>query len=350
MIGLRRNAFPLASAVICWAILSRVAFAAQPSKPAKTYPTLGHIDRLDPRFDKLIAKDAQIEVLATGFDWVEGPVWFKEGGYLLFSEIPKNSIYKWKEGDGEGISLFLKPSGFTGVGDYGGEPGTNGLTTDSAGRLVACEHGDRRISRLEKDGGKRTLADNFEGKRFNSPNDLCFHSSGDIFFTDPPYGLPKKWDDPRRELDFCGVYRLRPDGEVRLLTKEMTRPNGIALSPDEKTLYVAQSDPEKAIWMAFPFKEDGSLDKGRVFFDATPLVRTGKRGLPDGMKIDKDGNLFATGPGGVCILSPDGTHLGTIETGESTSNCAWGDDGSSLYITADMYLLRVHTLTKGNRF
>ncbi len=169
---------------------------------------------------------------------------------------------KWKEADG--VSLFMKPSGFTGVTDYGHEPGSNGLTVDSQGRVVFCEHGDRRISRLEKDGGKRTLADNFEGKRLNSPNDLCYRSNGDLYFTDPPYGLPKNADDPRRELDFYGVYRLTPDGKLTVLTQEMTRPNGIAFSPDEKTLYVAQSDPQRAIWMAFPVNADGTLGKGRV--------------------------------------------------------------------------------------
>jgi gluconolactonase len=251
---------------------------------------------------------------------------------------------KWKAG--EGISLFMKPSGYTGVADYGREPGCNGLTLDREGRLVLCEHGDRRVARLEKGGGKRTLADNYMGKRLNSPNDLVFHSSGALYFTDPPYGLPKQADDPRREMDFCGVYRLAPDGRLTLLTREMTRPNGIAFSPDEKTLYVAQSDPRKAIWMAFPVKSDGTLEEGRVFYDATPMV--GKMpGLPDGLKVDRGGNLFATGPGGVHVFSPDGKSLGRIDTGEATANCAWGDDGSTLYITADMYLCRVRTRTKG---
>jgi gluconolactonase len=309
-----------------------------------TYPTIGQIHRLDPRLDQLLGKDARIEVLAAGFDWSEGPIWIKDGGYLLFSDIPRNSIMKWHEE--EGISLFLKPSGFTGVGDYGKEPGSNGLTLDAMGRLVLCEHGDRRVSRLEKDGGKKTLVDNYQGKRLNSPNDVVFRSNGDMYFTDPPYGLPRNWDDPRRELDFCGVYRLAKDGSLSVLTKTMTRPNGLAFSPDEKTFYVAQSDPQKAIWMSFPVKADGSVGEGKIFADVTSMV--GKYpGLPDGLKVDQQGNIWATGPGGVHILAPDGKLLGRLETGEATANVAWGGDGSTLYITADMYLCRVQTRTKG---
>jgi len=199
---------------------------------------------------------------------------------------------------------------------------------------------------MDPDGGKRTLVDNYQGKRLNSPNDGVLHSSGDLYFTDPPYGLPKQADDPRRELDFCGVFRLSADGKLTLLTKEMTRPNGIAFSPDEKTLYVANSDPEQAVWKAFPVKADGTLGPSRVFADVTAMA--GKfPGLPDGMKVDRDGNLWATGPGGVHIFAPDGTRLGRLDTGEATANAAWGDDGSTLYITADMYVCRVRTKTKG---
>ena len=308
------------------------------------FPTLGRIIREDPRLDQLIPTDARIEVLGSGFEWTEGPVWIKDGGHLLFSDIPRNSVLKWKEG--AGVTLFMKPSGYTGVADYGREPGSNGLTLDARGRLVLCEHGDRRISRLEPEGGKRTLADSYEGKRLNSPNDAVFKSNGDLYFTDPPYGLPKNFDDPRRELDFCGVYRLGRDGRVTLLTKEMTRPNGLAFSPDERTLYVAQSDPKRAIWMAFPVQADGTLGQGRVFNDATSMVDK-LPGLPDGMKVDKGGYVFATGPGGVHVFAPDGQRLGRIETGERTSNCAWGDDGSTLYLTADMYVCRIKTRTKG---
>jgi gluconolactonase len=312
------------------------------------YPSFGKVVRKDARLDALIPTGAQMEQLADGFEWSEGPVWIKDGGYLLFSDIPRNSVMRWREG--EGIKVFMKPSGYTGVVDYGGEPGSNGLTIDPQGRIVFCEHGDRRVSRLEKDGGKKTLVDSYQGKRLNSPNDVAFKSNGDMYFTDPPYGLPKNFDDPRRELDFCGVYRLSTDGQLTLLTAEMTRPNGIAFSPDEKTLYVAQSDPAAPIWNAFDVKGDGTLGQGRVFYDASPWVKAGQKGLPDGMKIDHSGNLFATGPGGLQIFAPDGTHLGTLETGQATANCAWGGDGSTLYICADMYLARIKLTTKGNRF
>ncbi len=313
------------------------------------YPSFGNIDRKDERLDKLVSRDGQMEKLAEGFDWSEGPVWINEGRYLLFSDVPRNEVLKWAEGDTQ-ATRWMKPSGYTGVIDYSPEPGSNGLTVDAEGRVIFCEHGDRRISQLTKNGGKRTLVDNYEGKRLNSPNDLAYKSNGDLYFTDPPYGLPKNFDDPRRELDFCGVYRLSKDGKTTLLTKEMTRPNGIAFAPGERTLYVAQSDPEAAIWRAFEVKGDGTLGKSRVFFDATSAAKAGKKGLPDGMKVDRQGNLFATGPGGVYIFAADGTHLGTLETGEATGNCAWGDDGKTLYIVADMYLVRIKLNTTGNGF
>lgn len=307
----------------------------------RNFPSIGKIERFDAALDPLIAPDARIEVLASGLDWSEGPVWVKDGGYLLFSDIPRNSVMKWVEG--AGVSLFLKPSGFTGAGEYGRESGSNGLAVDAQGRLIFCEHGDRRISRLEPNGGKRTLVDNYMG---NSPNDAVVRSNGDIYFTDPPYGLPKDWDDPRRELDFNGVYRMSKDGQLTLLTKEVTRPNGIAFSPDEKTLYVAQSEAKRAIWMAYPLQEDGTLGTGRVFADVTSMVGKLPGGC-DGLKVDRNGNLFATGPGGVHIYSPEGKLLGRLNTGERTANCAWGDDGSTLYMTADMYLCRVKTRTRG---
>jgi gluconolactonase len=210
-----------------------------------------------------------------------------------------------------------------------------------------CQHGDRRVARREKDGRFTTLADRYQGKRLNSPNDLVFKSNGDLYFTDPPYGLPKQADDPERELAFCGVYRRAGSGEITLLTKDLTRPNGLAFSPDEKTLYVAVSDPEAPRWMAYDVTPDGTLGSGRVFFDAASLCKQGRKGLPDGLKVDRQGHLFATGPGGVLVLSPDGRHLGTLATGEATANCAFGDDGRTLYITADMHLCRVRLATRG---
>lgn len=310
---------------------------------------IGQLVVADNAFYDLIDKDAKIEVLAEGFDWSEGPAWVKNGGYLLFSDVPRNTIYKWKEG--EGITEFLKPSGYTGKMPYGDEPGSNGLIINKNGNLVACEHGDRRVSEMPLDiGGKRTLADNHAGKRFNSPNDVIQKSNGDYYFTDPPYGLPKKWDDTTRETGIFGVYRIAKNGLVTLLIRTMTRPNGLAFSPDEKTLYVAQSDPDKAVIMAFPVLPDGTVNKGKVLYDATSDVKKGLKGLPDGLRVDAKGNLFATGPGGVLVITPAGKLLGRIDTGEATANCSWGDDGTVLYITADMYLCRIKTKTKGAKY
>jgi gluconolactonase len=307
----------------------------------------GTIERLDPAMDALVPLDATLEKLAEGFDWAEGPVWIKSEGCLLFSDVPQNVVYRWKQG--EAITVFLKPSGYTGATARGGESGSNGLTVDAQGRLVLCQHGDRRVARLEKDGRFTTLADRYQGKRFNSPNDLVFRSNGDLYFTDPPYGLEQGNNDPAKELPFNGVYRLKPDGELTLLTAELTFPNGLAFSPDEKTLYVAVSDPKRAVWMAYEVQADGTLGRGRVLFDATHMVGA-KKGLPDGLKVDRHGNLFATGPGGVLVISPEGKHLGTINTGQATANCAWGNDGSVLYITADMILCRIKTRTRGAGF
>lgn len=214
---------------------------------------------------------------------------------------------------------------------------------------MLCEHGDRRITRHEDDKRKTTLADRYEGKRLNSPNDLVFRSNGDLYFTDPPFSLPKAFDDPRKELDFNGVYRLTTTGKLTLLTKDIKAPNGIAFSPDEKILYVSNADPNRAVWMAFDVKDDGTLANGRLFFDATAWTNT-KKGVPDGMKVDKEGNLFAAGPGGIHIFASDGTHLGSIETGVATSNCAWGNDGSVLYITAGTAVYRIRLGTRGVGF
>ncbi len=315
-----------------------------------TYPTIGSIESLDPAFDQLVLPDARLEILTEGFEWTEGPVWIPEGGYLLFSDIPPNNIYKWKEG--EGRSLFLNPSGYTGTKERGGEVGSNGLTLDPEGRLVLCQHGDRQMARLDSplDSPKPnyiTLADRYGGKRLNSPNDCVFKSNGDLYFTDPPYGLEGNIDDPEKELDFQGVFRLSADGELTLLTDELSRPNGLAFSPDERILYVSNSDPKQAVWMAYDLNDDGTISSGQVFFDATEFIPD-RTGLPDGFKLDRNGNLFATGPGGVFVFDPSGKHLGLFDTTQPTSNCAWGDDGSTLYISANMYLLRIRLNTIGN--
>lgn len=321
-----------------------VAGSGGPSASVEAPPqTIGTIERLDPAIDSLVPSDAVIEVLAEGFDWAEGPVWIEDGEYLLFSDVPQNRIYRWKEGAGH--QVWLEPSGYTGDALRGGGPGSNGLLLDSEGRLVLCQHGDRRVARMDAPVTApepifTTLADRYEGKRFSSPNDAVFDSRGALFFTDPPYGLPDGPDDPTKETPFNGVYRLGVDGEVTLLTDELSRPNGIALSPDEKTLYVANSDPERAIWMAYDLLPSGRIENGRVFFDATEQVAE-RPGLPDGLKVDEAGNLFATGPGGVLVFSPDGRHLGTIRTTQATANCAFDQDGTTLYMTAGSYLLRV---------
>ena len=329
-----------------------MAGTAQDNKPAATSAATGSnsaakIVRLDTALDKLVPADAKVEKLVDGHKWVEGPVWNRKDRYLLFSDIPNNTINKWKEG--EGISVFMKPSGYTGAKPRGGEPGSNGLLLDSKGRLILCEHGDRQVTRLEKNGKKTVLAGKYMGKRLNSPNDAVFRSNGDLYFTDPPYGLEKVWDDPARELDFCGIYRISKDGQLTLLTKELTRPNGLTFSLDEKTLYVANSDPKLPYIYAFDVKDDGTLGKHRIFFDTSKWVGKTK-GLPDGMKLDVNGNLWTTGPGGVWVLTPDGTPLGRLDTGVATANCAFAEDGSVLYMAADHDLCKVQTSTKGKGF
>ena len=325
---------------------TNVTALAQPNE--QPYKILGTIERFDDQLDELLSDDAKLEVLAEGFTWTEGPVWMggAKDGYLLFSDIPRNSIFKWTEKGG--IELFMNPSGYTGVTYYGLEPGSNGLLKDRDGNLIMCEHGDRRISVLTKGGGKRTLVDNYRGKRLNSPNDAVLKSNGDIYFTDPPYGLPMREKDPRRELEHFGVYRVSgSDGSLSLMTTELQRPNGIGFSPDEKVLYVAQSDPKRAIWMRFPVKQDGTLDQGTLFYDATAEV--GKMpGLPDGLSVDLKGNIWASGPGGIWIFNKDAKLLGRINTGERTSNCGFGEDGTKLFVTADSYVCRIEIKSRGN--
>ena len=317
----------------------------------KDPPPPRKIVRISKEFDRLMPKKATVETIARGFIWTEGVAWNKEGGFLVFSDIPWNVVHKWQKGK---VTELVKPSGYTGTTPRGGkpgdEPGSNGLLYDAEGRLTLCEHGDRRVTRIEKDGSKTTLANMYDGKKLNSPNDLVYHSNGDLYFTDPPYGLPKWADDPAREMDYCGVYLRKKDGKLILLTKEMSRPNGIALSPDEKTLYVANSDPDEPIWKSFPVNKDGTLGKSKVFVDGKKWVQEKRPGLPDGMKIDIYGNLWATGPGGVWVFSPTGEVLGNIDTGTNTANVCFGDDGSTLYIAANHDICRVKTTSKGKGF
>ncbi len=317
---------------------------------AYPYPTLGTIERLDSALDSLIAPEAQMEILAEGFEWTEGPVWVPQDDYLLFSDIPQNSVFQWSEQDS--IVLYLNPSGSADGPAAVKEPGANGLALDENGNLVLCQHGGRQIARMNAPLNNPKpdyvpLIGDYEGKRLNSPNDLVFHSSGAIYFTDPPYGLSNGVDSPEKELDFQGVYRFSvEDSVLTLLTDELSRPNGIGFSPDETTLYVANSDPERALWMAYDVADDGTTTNGRVFYDATKDTAN-EKGLPDGMVVHSSGHIFATGPGGVWIFRPDGTHLGTLKTGQATANCTFNEDESVLYITADMYLARLRMRAEG---
>jgi gluconolactonase len=342
------------SGVLAWPALAVSLLGVLASGPvgavsqAASAAPVARIERLDPRLDQLLGADAVVEVLAEGFRWSEGPVWDRAAGRVLFSDVPNNVVHAWSEKGG--LAVFLKPSGYTGPEGGGGrEPGANGLAFDTAGRLVLCQHGDRRISRLE-DGRFVPLVERFEGKRLSSPNDLVYGKDGALYFTDPPYGLTKTFDDPGREIAWNGVYRLGADGRLSVLVKELRAPNGIGLSPDGRTLYVGQSDPDHPLLMAYSLSPEGGIVAGRVFFDAAPLRAKGP-GLPDGLKVDRDGNVFTTGPGGVLVLSSKGEHLGTIVTGVATANCAFGGaDGATLFITASDKLCRVRTRTKGLGF
>ncbi len=301
------------------------------------------IERLDPAFDALVAHGAKIEKLAEGFRWSEGPVWH-DGG-VVFSDVLANTAYQWKPGMTR-AEVYLRPSGLVGARAGFRETGSNGLGRDAQGRLLLCQHGERRLARWEN-GTFTTLADRFDGKRFNSPNDLAVRKNGEIWFTDPPYGLDKINDSPLKEQPHNGVYRLTPDGKVTLASATLTFPNGIGFSPDESILYVAVSDGRAPRVVAYDVKPDGTLANERTFFDAVPLRGPGIKGSCDGLKVDRAGNVWATGPGGVLVISPAGKLLGRINTGEPTGNCCWGDDGSTLYITANYFLVRVKTLTKG---
>lgn len=305
------------------------------------------IRSLDPRFTQLVPRNAHLEIIADGFTWVEGPVWDKQGGFLLFSDIPANAVYQWKPG--EGTKIFLTHSGYSGSTPFAGkEPGSNGLTFDSNGQLVLCRHGDRQIGRLAADGTITVVADRYDGSRINSPNDLVFKSNGDLYFTDPPFGLPGAFDDANK-APVQGVYRIAKDGTVTRLIADIKAPNGIAFSPDERTLYVSDVDPRRAAWLAYDVKPDGTVANGRVFFDATRWRKDPFFG-PDGFKVDKHGNIFGARPGGLSVIAPDGTLLGTIETGQPTSNVAWGEDGSTLFITGGSSVYRLRVTTRGARY
>ena len=317
------------------------------------------IQRIDPAVDQLVPANAVLEKVASGFDkWTEGPVWTRQGT-LLFAEIPANNIIQWIPG--QAASVFMHPSGYKGSEPFKGpEPGSNGMTLDADGRVTVAGHAGRTVWRLESVDPRAqvtVLADSYQGKKLNSPNDLVYKSDGSLYFTDPPYGLPTQSDtDPIKELAFNGVYRIPAAGKQRpgappdrdklqLVIKELGRPNGLAFSPDEKFLYIAESG--KKLWMRYRVQPDGSVTDGAVFLDPSPDPA---KGGPDGLRVDKNGNIYGSGPGGVWIISPEGKHLGTIKIPEVVSNVAWGDkDGKTLYITASTSLYRIKLNVPGDR-
>jgi gluconolactonase len=319
-----------------------VACSTTPPPAAQKPAAVGSIVRLDPTFDTLVPRDAQIEKVAGGFTFTEGPLW-RPNNVLWFSDVIGNVVRQWAP-DGK-VTEILRPGGYDGNSlPAGGYIGPNGMTADKDGAVLLCQHGNRRIVRITPDMKVTTVVDKFEGKKFNSPNDLVFRSDGSLYFTDPPYGLPKGDDDPMKELKFNGVYRLA-NGKLQLLVKDLTRPNGIAFSPDEKTLYVANSEP-KRFWMRYDVAANGSVSNGKVFADVSAEKETG---VPDGMKVDSLGNVYAAGPGGLWVFSPDGKHLGTIKPPEQAINCAWGDDGKTLYIAAITGLYRIKLAVVGEK-
>jgi gluconolactonase len=307
------------------------------------------IRRIDPDLDKLLSPSAQVEKVAGGFQFVEGPVWNRTAGYLLFSDIPGNAIMTWSPSGGASV---FRARIFEGEYPAGMQVGTNGLTLDKQGRIIACEHGNRQVSRIERDGALTVLAARYEGKRLNSPNDVVIKKNGDVYFTDPPFGLLRPGQglqdaakNPLRELDFNGVFRITAAGKIDVMTKDLALPNGLAFSPDEKKLYVANSAGKT--WSVYDVNKDGTLANGRVFFDAG---KEAGAGVPDGMKVDTKGNVWATGPGGILVISPQGKLLGAIAFPEVPANCAWGDaDGKTLYVTARTGLYRIKTAVTGIR-
>lgn len=294
---------------------------------------------------ELIDPDTPITILAEGFRWSEGPVWDAVNNRLLFTDVPNNIAHSWSE-DG-GLETFLEPSGYSGITSKN-NGGANGLAFDANGDLISCEHGDRRVSRLTEHGGKITIADRWEGKRFSSPNDLALASDGTIYFTDPPYGLAGNEKSPDYQAGLNGVYRITPDETVTCEVKDLHRPNGICLSVDEETVYVAQSHGEAPHIYAYPRNDDGSLGEGALFFDVSPHSDLGG-GAPDGLRVDERGNVWTTGPGGVLIISPEGNLLAAIQAGSRVANLCWGNDGQTLYLTAHKRLLRLQTKVKAAR-
>ena len=319
-----------------------LAIACGSKKETQQTSVTVSVEKFDPALDAIVGNQLTVSVIASGYEWTEGPLWLEGDKKLLFSDVPTNTIYQWTEE--KGASIYLTPSGYTGEAPRGGEPGSNGLTLDDEGNLLLCQHGDRRIAMMntslaEPASDFTTISDTYNGKRFNSPNDLVFHNY-DIYFTDPAYGLEKQMDDPKKELLFQGVYRIPAEGQVQLMIDSLTRPNGIGFSPDGKKMYVANSDSEKARWYEYSINDSLKITSGKIVWDATEQAKT-EKGLPDGLKVDAQGNIFATGPGGIWIFSGDGKLLGKIKLEEATSNCALTADGKTLFVTNDMLVLKI---------
>ena len=303
---------------------------------------IGSVERLSPEIDNLIEKSAKIEILADGFEWSEGPVWSSQLNSVLFSDVPENVIYSWNEDNG--LGTFTRPIGYSGNVPNLKKAGTNGLTIDADGNLIICMHGDRKITRLEKLNINRkvTLVNSFDGNLLNSPNDLVYDSKGNLYFTDPPYGLLEGDNDKLKEIEFNGVYKVSPNGDIEVLVKNLTRPNGISISNDEKILYVANSDKNNPVIMQYDLSEEGAKNPS-VFFDGRELTKK-DIGLFDGLKVHPTGNVFATGPGGVLVIKENGDHIGTIRTEVRTANCAFDENFQYLYMTSDMFLTRIKLL------
>jgi gluconolactonase len=332
-----------------WIRFARLEFFPERStEPYAVEPQEVNVDvlRLDPAIDAIVPPNPKIQKLAENFLFTEGPIWVKDGGYLLFSDPNRNRIYRYSP-DGGTLAVFKEKSGYDGadIAEYG-QPGSNGLTLDPEGRLTINEHGRHRVVRVERDGRVTVLAEAYRGKRLNSPNDLVYRSNGDLHFTDPPFGLPKFFDDPRKELPFSGVFGVLK-GKLTLLTQELSGPNGIAFTPDERFLYVGNWDEMRKVVMRYPVNADGTLGPGTVFFDMTSAP--GDDAI-DGLKVDERGNLYVSGPGGLWVLSPAGKHLGTIIGPKHPHNFAWGDaDGRALYLCAKSGLYRIRLNVAGIR-
>jgi len=303
--------------------------------------TIGELEFLDPKMELIISKSAKIEVLAEGFSWSEGPLWVPKLNGLLFSDVPNNKVYLWKED--QGLTLFLNPSGMTEHAPHNTNSGANGLRLDAKGNLILCQHGDRAVARLNswdfESPQYEVLVDHYKGKWLNSPNDLVFDKKGNLYFTDPPYGLNKLDQDPLKELPFNGIFKWNPKEGIQLLSKSMNRPNGILLSKDERTVYVGNSDPNKNIIVAFDLIE-GRFMNERVFFDGTALGKK-RPGNFDGLRMHSSGIIFSTGPGGVLLIDSEGTHLGTILPGKLTANCEFDADENYLYLTSADIVARI---------